>query len=87
MSPFRKVATLTAGQLAELVETSRKFLRANVSAASGHRRSTTHSTQKEENLWVYGREGQPCRRCATPIRAQKHTADGRISFWCPVCQP
>jgi endonuclease-8 len=86
LSPFRRVATLTAEQLAGLVETSRKFLRANVSAASGHRRSTTHSTHKEENLWVYGREGKPCRRCGTLIRSQKHMADGRISFWCPVCQ-
>jgi endonuclease-8 len=86
LNPFRKVATLTPLQLADLVATSRQFLAANVTESSGHRRSTTHSTRKEENLWVYGREGQPCRRCATPIRSQKHTADGRISFWCPACQ-
>jgi endonuclease-8 len=87
LSPFRKVATLTEDQLADLVATARKFLLANVTEASGHRRTTTRSTQKEENLCVYGRAGQPCRRCASPIRGQKHTADGRISFWCPVCQP
>jgi endonuclease VIII len=87
LNPFRQVATLTAEQLANLVAVARKFLLANVTEPSGHRRTTTRSTQKEENLWVYGREGQPCRRCATPIRSQKHTADGRISFWCPTCQP
>jgi endonuclease-8 len=86
LSPFRKVATLTPGQLADLVATSRKFLEANVAASSGHRRTTTGNTHREENLWVYGREGLPCRRCATPIRSQKHTTDGRISFWCPACQ-
>jgi endonuclease VIII len=86
LNPFRKVATLTPGQLADLVATSRKFLAANVTESSGHRRTTTHSTHREENLWVYGREGEPCRRCATAIRSQKHTADGRISFWCPACQ-
>jgi endonuclease-8 len=86
LNPFRQVATLTAEQLANLVAIARQFLLANVTEPSGHRRTTTHSTQREENLWVYGREGQPCRRCATPIRSQKHTADGRISFWCPVCQ-
>ena len=85
LNPFRKVATLTGGQLADLVATARKFLLANVTETSGHRR-TTRSIQAEENLWVYGREGRPCRRCSTPIRAQKHTADARISFWCPVCQ-
>jgi endonuclease-8 len=86
LSPFRKVATLTGEQLADLVDTARKFLLANVTEASGHRRTTTGNTRVEENLWVYGRAGQPCRRCATPIRAQKHSADARISFWCPVCQ-
>lgn len=86
LNPFRKVATLTHGQLADLVTTARKFLLANVRESSGHRRSTTGSTLNEENLWVYRRAGEPCRRCATTIRGQKHTADGRISFWCPVCQ-
>jgi endonuclease-8 len=86
LNPFRKVATLTAEQLARLVATARQFLLANVTPSSGHRRSTTGSTQKEENLWVYGREGLPCRRCATPIRSQKHATDGRVSFWCPTCQ-
>jgi endonuclease-8 len=86
LNPFRQVATLTAEQLADLVAIARQFLLANVTEPSGHRRTTTRNTQKEENLWVYGRAGQPCRRCATPIRSQKHTADGRISFWCPDCQ-
>jgi endonuclease-8 len=86
LNPFRQVATLTAEQLADLIAIARQFLLANVTEPSGHRRTTTSNTQKEENLWVYGRKGQPCRRCATPIRSQKHAADGRISFWCPVCQ-
>jgi endonuclease VIII len=86
INPFRKVATLTPYQLANLVATSRQFLLANVTESSGHRRTTTHNTQREENLWVYGREGEPCRRCATPIRSQKHITDARISFWCPMCQ-
>ena len=87
INPFRKVATLTADQLAALAATARKFLRANVTESSGDRRATTGSAEKDENLWVYGRKDQPCRRCATPIRAQKHAADGRITFWCPLCQP
>jgi endonuclease-8 len=86
LNPFRHVATLTKEQLAALVATARDYLVANVTEPSGHRRTTTRNTQREENLWVYGREGRPCRRCNTPIRYQKHTADGRISFWCPVCQ-
>ncbi len=33
---------------------------------------------------VYGREGQPCRRCRQRIRAAKQ--GGRTSFYCPRCQ-
>ncbi len=38
-------------------------------------------------LAVYGRRGQPCRRCGTPIRMTRHGEHARSSDWCPVCQP
>ena len=94
LNPFRTVSTISREKLQELAETSRKFLQANVTDTSDDRivtfvphRRTTGRTEVEENLWVYGRAGQACRRCATPIRSAKHRADGRVSFWCPVCQP
>ncbi len=94
LNPFRLVGTLSRDQLEELVATSRKFLLANITHTSGESpvsnvpyRRTTGRTEPEANLWVYQRVGKPCRRCATPIRSAKHRADGRISFWCPVCQP
>ena len=34
---------------------------------------------------VYGREGEPCLRCRTPI--QKIRAGGRGTWYCPACQP
>lgn len=37
-----------------------------------------------ERLKAYGREGEPCRRCGTPIR--RSVIGQRSSFWCPVCQ-
>jgi formamidopyrimidine-DNA glycosylase len=36
------------------------------------------------HYFVYGREGQPCRICATPIRHRR--LGGRASFYCPACQ-
>jgi endonuclease-8 len=86
LHPFRKVATLSTEQLAELVATARKFLRVNVTEYSGHFRRTTGSLDREEDLWVYQRAGEPCRRCGAPIQSRKHVADGRVSFWCPECQ-
>ena len=36
-------------------------------------------------LNAYGREGEPCRRCGTPIRREQFM--NRSSFSCPRCQP
>ena len=35
-------------------------------------------------LRVYGREGDPCTRCGSPVRQVRQT--GRSSFYCPRCQ-
>lgn len=39
-----------------------------------------------EGLAVYGRVGKPCFRCATPIAAQRHGEQARVTYWCPGCQ-
>jgi formamidopyrimidine-DNA glycosylase len=36
------------------------------------------------NFKVYGREGQPCPHCSTPIKKIK--LGGRASYFCPTCQ-
>jgi endonuclease-8 len=47
-------------------------------------RCTTGDTRSGRRLWVYGRAGQPCRRCHTLI---EHDAAGdRVAYWCPSCQ-
>ena len=39
----------------------------------------------ERSLNAYGREGEPCPRCGTPIRREAFM--NRSSFSCPRCQP
>jgi formamidopyrimidine-DNA glycosylase len=39
----------------------------------------------DRSLDVYGRGGQPCRRCGTPIRRDPFM--NRSSYTCPRCQP
>jgi formamidopyrimidine-DNA glycosylase len=39
----------------------------------------------DRSLHAYGREGEPCERCATPIRRIAFT--NRSSYFCPRCQP
>ena len=35
-------------------------------------------------LLVYGRQGEPCFQCGTPIR--RRVDSGRATFFCPRCQ-
>jgi formamidopyrimidine-DNA glycosylase len=39
----------------------------------------------QEEFKVYGREGDPCDRCGTPI--EKTRVAGRGTWYCPNCQP
>lgn len=93
VSPFSPVAGLEDAVIECLVTTARKFLRANVTEGlaamttyTGFRRATGRSDPKER-LWVYGRAGEPCRKCATPIRIRAHGRDARLTYWCERCQP
>lgn len=93
--PYCPVAMLRAEQLHLVISTARKLLRANVLEDSGDRivtyigrgRRTTHASDPTASLWVYGRTGQPCRRCGEAIRRRIQGDDARVTFWCPRCQP
>lgn len=38
----------------------------------------------EQELWVYGRGGQPCKRCGSVLKEAQ--IGQRTSVWCPRCQ-
>lgn len=93
--PFCRVADLTQAQAADLIAAAQKLIAANVLEDSGdtivtfkgnHRR-TTHQSDPSESLWVYGRKGEPCRRCGELIRSRMQGPDVRVTFWCARCQP
>jgi endonuclease-8 len=95
LNPFRRVDTLTEPQAVDVIATAQKLLGANVLEDSGNqivtyrgrKRRTTNESNPGENLWVYGRRGEPCRRCGTPIRRRLQGVDARSTYWCPQCQP
>ena len=49
------------------------------------KRVTTGDMRRGHETWVYGRRGQPCRRCSSRIRWAE--LGDRITYWCPSCQP
>ncbi len=93
--PFAKVSALAPGQVKALVATARRLVGANVLEDSGdtivtyggRQRRTTNSSNPGQSLWVYGRHGEPCRRCGQPVRRRLQGPDVRITFWCATCQP
>lgn len=94
VNPFRTVGSLTPEELKNLLSQARAFMLGNVTEGSGDRivtytgfRRTTGRADPSERLWVYGRRGEPCRRCGTPVQSRKQGTDARVTFWCPRCQP
>jgi endonuclease VIII len=71
---------------AALIDTGARMIQANRDRS---RRVFTGDARAGRGMWVYGRDGKPCRRCGTPIRAgslgARPTAE-RDVYWCPTCQ-
>ena len=93
--PFCRVRELGREDAEALVRAARKLIKANVQIDSGDTivtyggrwRRTTHATDPGDSLWVYGRAGEPCRKCGELIRMRKQGPDARVTFWCERCQP
>lgn len=82
--PTSPVATVADPH--RLVTRARDMLWANRLRRS---RTTTGNTRPGQELWVYGRAGQPCRRCGTAIAhswPNGRDTDERVRYWCPACQ-
>src|ERR1700741_1851250 len=47
-------------------------------------RFTPGDTRAGQQLWVYGRAAQSCRRCGTAIVSDD--SGDRVAYWCPACQ-
>ncbi len=86
--PDTPASQVTAARLAKLVTAIREVLTASIIEGGTTLRDFLNSDGQpgyfKQRLLTYGRKGEPCRRCATPIQ---HTVLGqRATFWCPRCQ-
>jgi len=84
---------LAAGKLSRerctrLAEEIRATLQEAIAKGGSTLRDFVNSDGKpgyfQQHYWAYGRTGEPCRRCGTPIRQIKQGQ--RSSFYCPACQ-
>ena len=83
---FGRLPTSAVGALRDplrMASRARDMLWANRLRIS---RTTTGNTRPGQQLWVYGRGGEACRRCGTSIARAGQTGTERVSYWCPSCQ-
>lgn len=88
VSPFPAVRDVDDATLDRLIATAHRLLNANVDARRGPERVTTGGDRGAPGaLYVYGRQGRPCRRCGARIQVTRQGADlPRSTYWCPICQ-
>ncbi len=88
ISPRRGARRLTLKECARLVQAVRAALSAAIRAGGTSLRNYVGTDGNagafRRKLYVYERDGQPCRVCGTPIR--KITQGARSSYFCPQCQ-
>ena len=89
LHPERAAASLTEDELALLADSIGMVLREAIdrrgTSFSDYRDADGEPGENQDHLKAYGRTGQPCPRCGTPIA--KYTLGQRGTHYCPACQP
>jgi formamidopyrimidine-DNA glycosylase len=87
--PLRPAGSLGRDELAALRRGIRKALEMGIARQGAtlrdYRDPNGARGRMQEEFRVYGRAGEPCFRCGTPI--EKIRAGGRGTWFCPTCQP
>ena len=88
IDPRRRAGRLSRAECARLAKAIKETLRAAIRAGGSSLRDYVGADgalgEFQSRTWVYGREGEPCRRCRTPVR--RIVQGARSTFFCPTCQ-
>ncbi|MDR0716847.1 MAG: bifunctional DNA-formamidopyrimidine glycosylase/DNA-(apurinic or apyrimidinic site) lyase [Azoarcus sp.] len=86
--PLEMAGRLDAARCADLARAVKETLAAAIAAGGSTLRDFVGGDGKpgyfQQQYFVYGRDGEPCRLCGTIIA--RTVSAGRASFFCPVCQ-
>lgn len=86
--PLRSSGELDPKEIAALHRGIRAALKAGIArqgaTLNDYRTPDGSRGRMQEEFKVYGRDGEPCERCGTPI--EKTRAAGRGTWYCPSCQ-
>ncbi len=88
IDPRTPAGTVSSARLERLVVAIRATLQAAIAAGGSSLRDFVRSDGSsgyfQQHYGVYGRAGEPCRRCGAPVRSIRQ--GGRASYFCPRCQ-
>jgi formamidopyrimidine-DNA glycosylase len=85
LNPLRPAGTLSADEVAALRDGIRKALRLGIRRQGADLGDGAYAGGRmQEDFRAYGREGEPCPRCGTPI--VKTRVAGRGTWYCPKDQ-
>jgi formamidopyrimidine-DNA glycosylase len=90
LHPLRKADTLSAGDQARLYAAIRTVLRQAIEGRGttlddqGYVDAGGQTGSYQQEIAVYGRKGEPCFACQTPI--ERLIVGGRSTHFCPQCQ-
>lgn len=86
--PARRASSVSREECRRLANAVRRILRQGIRAGGStiddYRRPDGRPGEYQERHRVYGRTGEPCRRCLSPIR--RRVIGQRSSHYCPRCQ-
>ncbi len=85
LHPRRRSSAVTGSEARRLWRSIRQVLRAAIRCNGTSFDAVYGGGDFQRCLWVYGRAGQPCRRCRTPIL--RTVVGQRGTHYCPHCQP
>jgi formamidopyrimidine-DNA glycosylase len=86
INPLRPAGDLSAEGIARLRQGIRRALRLGIRRQGADLGDGTYAGGRMQHEFrVYGRTGEPCDRCGTPI--EKTRAGGRGTWYCATCQP
>ena len=89
IDPSKPAVRLTPNDHRRLHREIRRILLAAIDSSGttfrDYRTGTGEPGHFQLELFVYGREGEPCRRCGTRLTST-HAIDARISVFCHRCQ-
>jgi formamidopyrimidine-DNA glycosylase len=90
LRPDREVSTLSTMEIRRLyrslVEILHEATKHHGTSTGEHPFTDLHGKPGsfQEELQVWGRDGEPCRRCRSTVT--KVRSGGKVTYWCPSCQ-